>query len=143
MLEPGQIIDNRYQLQKKLGQNTSHQTWLGISLSQELIEKEIVVLKLLTLNPQMQWDEHKLFEREVQVLKNLNHPRIPKYRDYFIIQDLPGSRFPWFVLVQSYIPGTSLQESLNQGQHFSESQVEKIAIETRATQWLPNRKNQL
>lgn len=131
MLEPGQIIDNRYQLQKKLGQNASHQTWLGIEipLSQKILGKEEVVLKLLTLNPQMQWDEHKLFEREVQVLKNLNHPRIPKYRDYFIIQDLPGSRFPWFVLVQSYIPGTSLQESLNQGRHFSESQIEKIAVE--------------
>ncbi|MBW4684006.1 MAG: serine/threonine protein kinase [Komarekiella atlantica HA4396-MV6] len=125
MLEPGQILDNRYQLQKQLGQNSSRHTWLAILLSSQ----EQVVLKLLTLNPQMQWDEHKLFEREVQVLKNLNHPRIPKYRDFFIIDNLSGSRFPWFVLVQSYITGASLQELLNQGHRFSESQVEKIAIE--------------
>lgn len=125
MLKSGQLLDNRYQLQKKLGQNNSRQTWLATSLSSQ----QQVVLKLLTLNPQMQWEEHKLFEREGQVLKNLNHPRIPKYQDYFIIDNLPGSRFPWFILVQSYIDGVSLQELLNQGQRFSESQVENIAVE--------------
>ena len=125
MLEPGQVLDNRYQLQKKLGQNSSRQTWLAISL----ISQQQVVLKLLTLNPQIQWEEHKLFEREGQVLKNLNHPRIPKYQDYFVIDNLPGSRFPWFILVQSYIDGVSLQELLNQGKRFSESQVENIAVE--------------
>ncbi|NJM19816.1 MAG: serine/threonine protein kinase, partial [Richelia sp. SM1_7_0] len=125
MLEPGQVLDNRYRLQKKIGQNSSRQTWLAISL----MSQQQVVLKLLTLNPQIQWEEHKLFEREGQVLKNLNHPRIPKYQDYFIIDNLPGSRFPWFILVQSYIDGVSLQELLNQGQRFSESQVEKIAVE--------------
>ncbi|MCG6133147.1 MAG: serine/threonine protein kinase [Nostoc sp. LLA-1] len=125
MIEVGQVIDNRYQLQKKLGQNSSHQTWLAISL----ISPKQVVLKLLTLNPQIQWKEHKLFEREAQVLKNLNHPYIPQYEDCFIVDNLPGSKFSWFILVQSYISGNSLQELLNQGQRFSESQVEKIAIE--------------
>ncbi|RUT06010.1 serine/threonine protein kinase [Dulcicalothrix desertica PCC 7102] len=129
MLEPGQVINNCYRLEKKLGQDTSRQTWLATFLDAQQQEQEQVVLKLLTLSPQMQWDEHKLFEREATVLKNLEHPRIPKYKDYFIIEDLPGSRFAWFVLVQSYIPGASLQELLNQGYHFSESQVEKIAVE--------------
>ena len=125
MLKPGQLLDNRYQLEKKLGQNSSRQTWLAISLTSQ----KQVVLKLLTLSPQVQWEEHKLFEREGQVLKNLNHPRIPKYQDYFIINNLPDSRFPWFILVQTYIDGVSFQELLNQGQRFSESQIENIAIE--------------
>ena len=125
MLKPGQLLDNRYQLEKKLGQNSSRQTWLAISLTSQ----KQVVLKLLTLSPQVQWEEHKLFERESQVLKNLNHPRIPKYQDYFIINNLPDSRFPWFILVQTYIDGVSFQELLNQGQRFSESQIENIAIE--------------
>ena len=125
MLKPGQLLDNRYQLEKKLGQNSSRQTWLAISLTSQ----KQVVLKLLTLSPQVQWEEHKLFEREGQVLKNLNHPRIPKYQDYFIINNLPGSRFPWFILVQTYIDGVSFQDLLNQGQRFSESQIENIAIE--------------
>lgn len=129
MLEPRQVINNCYRLEKKLGQDTSRQTWLATFLDAQQQEQEQVVLKLLTLSPQMQWDEHKLFEREAAVLKSLEHPRIPKYKDYFIVENLPGSRSPWFVLVQSYIPGASLQELLNQGYHFSESQVEKIAIE--------------
>ncbi|NJR14251.1 MAG: serine/threonine protein kinase [Calothrix sp. CSU_2_0] len=131
MLESGQILENknRYKLEKKLGQDSSRQTWLATSLDSQASQTEKVVLKLLTLSPQIQWDEQKLFEREAQVLKNLNHPRIPQYRDYFVIENLPGSKFAWFVLVQNYIPGISLQEALNQGQRFSESQVEKIAVE--------------
>ena len=43
---------------------------------------------------EVQWDDPKLFEREAQVLKQLDHPRIPQYRDYFSI----GDRFVWFGL---------------------------------------------
>lgn len=135
MLEVGELIsvsvaplkEARYQLQEKLGQDASRQTWLAVDLGTQPQEK--VVVKLLTLSPQMQWDECKLFEREAQVLQNLNHPRIPKYRNYFVLENQPGSRFPWFGLVQSYIPGASLQQLLNQGERFSESRVEKIAVE--------------
>ena len=127
MTQTGQVLTNRYQLQKKLGQDASRQTWLAVDLGTQLQEQ--VVVKLLTLTPQMQWDEHKLFEREASVLKNLNHPRIPKYRDYFVLEQQPGSRFPWFGLVQSYIPGASIQQLLDLGQRFSQPQVEKIAAE--------------
>lgn len=127
MLKAGEILCNRYQLQEKLGQDASRQTWLAQDLAKQ--PQERVVVKLLILSPQMQWDEQKLFEREAQVLKNLNHPRIPKYRDYFVLEHQSGSKFPWFGLVQSYIPGTSLQKLIDKGQRFSESQVEKIAVE--------------
>jgi serine/threonine protein kinase len=66
-----------------------------------------------------------LFEREAQVLKQLNHPRIPQYRDYFAIDD----RMLWFGLVQDYIPGTSLKDLLSQGKRFSQEQVRQIAVE--------------
>ncbi|MBR8838284.1 MAG: serine/threonine protein kinase [Stigonema ocellatum SAG 48.90 = DSM 106950] len=127
MIQAGQILSDRYQLQEKLGQDASRQTWLAVDL--RIQPQEQVVVKLLTLTPQMQWDECKLFEREAQVLKNLNHPRIPKYRDYFVLEQHSDSRFPWFGLVQSYIPGASIQQLLDQGQHFSQPQVEKIATE--------------
>ncbi|MFB2770653.1 serine/threonine protein kinase [Pelatocladus sp. BLCC-F211] len=127
MLEAGEILCNRYQIQEKLGADASRQTWLAKDLTKQ--PQELVVVKLLILSPQMQWDEHKLFEREAQVLKNLNHPRIPKYRDYFVLEHQSGSKFPWFGLVQSYIPGTSLQNLIDKGEHFSELQVEKIAVE--------------
>lgn len=135
MAEGGQVLcireatpqESRYQLKEKLGQDASRQTWLAVDLHTQPHEQ--VVVKLLALSPQMQWDEHKLFEREAQVLKNLNHPRIPKYRDDFVLEQQPGSRFPWFGLVHSYVPGTSFQQLLNRGHRFSQSQVEKIATE--------------
>jgi len=74
---------------------------------------------------QVQWDNLKLFEREAHVLKQLNHPKIPKYRDYFSIDD----RILWFGLVQNYIPGSSLKELLTQGRRFSEEEVRKIATD--------------
>jgi serine/threonine protein kinase len=127
MPQVGQILHKRYQLKQKFGQNTSRQTWLAADLATQ--PSEPVIIKLLALTPQMQWDSCKLFEREAQVLKNLNHPRIPKYRDYFAAERQPDERFPWFGLVQDYIPGTSLQQHLAQGQRFTEEQVIKIATE--------------
>lgn len=122
MLEVGQTIADRYQLQQKLGHNAGRQTWLAADFQ---TNSELVILKLLAFGDQVQWDDLKLFEREAQVLKQLSHPHIPKYRDYFSIDD----RVLWFGLVQDYIPGTALRELIEQRKRFTEAEVENIAIE--------------
>ena len=114
---------HRYQLRQKLGQNAGRQTWLAYDI--ETAPTEAVIIKLLAFGSEVQWDDLKLFEREAQVLKQLNHPRIPQYRDYFAIDD----RLLWFGLVQDYIPGTSLKDLLNQGKRFSQAQVRQIAVD--------------
>ncbi|HEY9833595.1 MAG TPA: serine/threonine-protein kinase, partial [Stenomitos sp.] len=119
MVQTEQILQNRYQLRQKLGQNASCQTWLA----QDTRIQERVVVKLLTFSDQVEWDNLRLFEREAQVLKQLHHPQIPQYRDYFCIDD----RMLWFGLVQQYIPGSSLKELLALGKTFSESEVRAIA----------------
>lgn len=121
MLQTEEIIQNRYQLKQKLGDNTARQTWLAIDL--ESPDNTQVVVKFLAFGGQIQWENLKLFEREAQVLKQLNHSHIPKYRDYFCIDD----RSLWFALVEDYIPGASLKELLAQKQKFTEKQVRKIA----------------
>jgi serine/threonine protein kinase len=123
MLQAEQVLHERYQLKQKLGHNAGRQTWLAQDL--QITPTEAVVVKLLAFGGEVQWDDLKLFEREAQVLKQLNHPRIPKYHDYFHIDD----RTLWFGLVQDYIPGTSLKELLNQGKRFSEKQVRQIATD--------------
>ena len=126
MLQAEQVLQERYQLQRQLGRTAAgRQTWLA----KDLQSNEQVTLKLLAFSPQMQWEELKLFEREAQVLKALNHPRIPRYRDYFSLDKETGAGIPWFGLVQDYIPGFSLQELLEQGKRFSEKQVRGIATE--------------
>ena len=127
MLQTSQILQGRYQLQEKLGQNAGRQTWLAIDL--QTSPSELVIVKLLAFSPQMQWEDFKLFEREAQVLKELNYPWIPRYRDYFSLDKQTGSGLCWFALVQEYIPGKSLQEMLNQGKRFTEAQVRSLAIQ--------------
>ncbi len=125
MLQVEQVLQKRYQLQTKLGQNAGRQTWLAQDIDQ--LSAQQIIVKLLAFNPQMHWDEVKLFEREALVLKHLDHPQIPQYRDYFCIPQETGEDLPWFGLVQEYIPGNSLQQLLDKGKRFSEKQVIKIA----------------
>lgn len=128
MLQAQQLLQKRYQLKQQLGQHPGRQTWLAEDT--QAFPTELVVVKILAFYPQMQWDDVKLFEREAQVLKQLNHPRIPCYRDYFSLDWQTGaSELYWFGLVQNYIPGASLRQLLNQGKRFSETQVRKIATD--------------
>lgn len=125
MLQAQQVLQNRYQLQRRLGHNLARQTWLAQDVA--AAEPTSVVIKLLAFHPQLQWDDWKLFEREIQVLQQLQHPQIPTYRDRFTCETAPG--WSWVGLVQDYIPGASLQQRLDQGQRFSETDVRQIAAD--------------
>ncbi|ARV59354.1 serine/threonine protein kinase [Nostocales cyanobacterium HT-58-2] len=125
MLQAEQLLQNRYQLQHLLGNNGIRQTWLALDLQAPDTQKKQVVVKLLAFGGTVQWDDLKLFEREAQILQQLNHPRIPKYVDYFCIDE----RTLWFGLVQEYIPGESLKELLALCKRFTEKQARKIAVE--------------
>jgi serine/threonine protein kinase len=103
MLQTQQVLQERYQLQRQLSTNAGRQTWLATDIKTSPAEP--VTVKLLAFSPQMQWEEFKLFEREASVLKQLNHPCIPKYRDYFSLDKQMGVGLCWFGLVQDYIPG--------------------------------------
>jgi tetratricopeptide (TPR) repeat protein len=127
MLHTQQILQERYQLKQQLGKNVSRQTWLALDLAVE--PRESVIVKLLPFSPQTHWDELKLFEREAQVLKHLNHPRIPRYRDYFSVDKEAGGGLPWFALVQDYIAGSSLQQLLTDGKRFTQTEAKEIATQ--------------
>ncbi|AOY80169.1 serine/threonine-protein kinase [Moorena producens JHB] len=121
MLESGKVLQNRYYLQQQLNDNPVRQTWLALDSESDTQ----VVVKLLALGGPVQWDDLKLFEREAQILKQLDHPRIPKYRDYFSLDE----SILWFGLVQEYIPGLSLKQQQSQGFRFSQQQVNTIAAD--------------
>lgn len=123
MLQPNTCLRDRYELQRQLGRNAGRQTWLAQDLA--ITPHQPVIVKLLGFVDQVDWDTLKLFEREAQILKNINHPRIPQYRDYFSIDD----RVLWFGMVQDYIPGVSFKELLAQKQRFSETQAVQIATQ--------------
>ena len=122
MLTANQILHNRYKLTKSLGRNAGRQTWLAEDLE---IAGRLAVVKLLAFGGDIQWDDLKLFEREANILKQLNHSQIPKYYDYFSVDD----RFLWFGLVQEYIPGSSLKQLLSESTRLLETKVQKITKE--------------
>ena len=127
MWEAGQVICDRYQLREKLGNNTARQTWLAQDLESET--SELVIVKLLTFGGNIQWDDVRLFEREAQILQQLNHSQIPKYKNYFSIDDSTL----WFGLVEEYISGNSLKQLLEKGTRFGEAEIIDIAQEVLQT----------
>ncbi|MEG4579386.1 serine/threonine-protein kinase [Microcoleus sp. MON1_C5] len=115
-----EILADRYQCDRRLGKQAGRQTLLA----RDLKTQQQVVVKLLSFSSDFNWEDLKLFEREVETLKSLSHPAIPRYLDSFEI-DTPNRK--GFALVQSYIEAKSLQEYLSDGRTFSESEVKQLA----------------
>lgn len=115
-----EILANRYQCDRRLGKQAGRQTLLA----RDLKTQKQVVVKLLSFSSDFNWEDLKLFQREVETLKSLSHPAIPRYLDSFEI-DTPSRK--GFALVQTYIEAKSLQEYLSDGRTFSESEVKQLA----------------
>jgi len=117
-----QVLHDRYRIQSLLGRQTGRRTFLASDLQTGLG----VVVKLLLFGPDFTWDDLKLFEREAEVLKSLDHPAIPQYLDSFEVETKLGKGF---ALVQSHIKAKSLQDWIQSGRTFSEAELKAIAKE--------------
>ncbi|MEH2375287.1 serine/threonine protein kinase [Nostoc sp.] len=115
-----EILGDRYKVQQLLGKKAGRRTLLACDLKTQ----ELVVIKLLSFGGDFEWDSLKLFEREAETLKNLTHPLIPRYLNYFEV-NLPTIK--GFALVQTYIPAQTLEQYLQSGRTFTEAEVKQIA----------------
>ncbi len=116
----GEIIGDRYQIIMPLGQGGSATTYA----SNDLWQGQRVAIKVLSLRQLSEWKSLDLFEREAKTLKNLNHPQIPKYLDYFTIDTEEDRRF---YLVQELAEGESLDQAVRYGWRVTEAEVRAIA----------------
>lgn len=114
------ILIDRYQLQQKLSQKAGRQTFLALDLHSQ----DLVIIKILRFNLDFQWDDLKLFEREAATLRNLDYPAIPKYLDYFEIEEADARGF---ALVQTYIDAPSIETVVKEGRKFTEIEVIELA----------------
>ena len=112
--------EQRYLIASLLGKQTGRRTFLA----EDSQTGQRVVLKLILFGPDFTWEDLKLFEREAETLKSLDHPAIPQYLDSFEVETPLGKGF---VLVQTYIEARSLREWAIAGRRFSESELKEVA----------------
>ena len=115
-----QLIKERYQIKKILGTQYTQQTLLALDRKTQ----NLVVIKLLPLNRNLERETYRLFEREAKILQELQHVAIPSYLDYFDVETKYGKSF---ALVQSYVNAPSLEEYVKKGRIFNEAELKKIA----------------
>jgi serine/threonine protein kinase len=114
------VLVDRYQIREQLSRKAGRQTFLA----QDLHSQDLVIIKILRFDADFHWDDLKLFEREATTLQHLDHPAIPKYLDYFEVEE---SNARGFALVQTYIEAPSLESVVKAGRKFSEAEVIELA----------------
>lgn len=105
-----------YQVERSLGQNRAggRVTYLARSTNTQL---PVVIKQFQFAQSGFSWSDYDAYQREIQVLQQLNHPSIPRYLDSL---ETPGG----FCLVQQYKPASSLA----QPHHWTPEEVKQIAM---------------
>ncbi|MEO0648569.1 MAG: serine/threonine-protein kinase, partial [Cyanobacteria bacterium J06650_10] len=126
-VEPNGLVEHsnrpskrRYQVKSLLGKQTGRRTYLAYDAKDD----RSVVIKLVLFGPDFTWADLRLFEREAETLKSLDHSALPNYLDSFEVETPMGKGF---ALVQTYIDASSLQQQVNAGRTFSEPDLIDIA----------------
>ena len=113
------VLVDRYELKTELSRKAGRRTYRAIDKQTDLE----VIVKVLLFGPEFKWADLRLFEREIEVLRSLDYPTIPKYLDSF---DVEMTKAKGFGLVQTNISALSLEESVQRGRVFSESDIREI-----------------
>lgn len=121
-VKPMDIIHSRYKILETLGQGGVGTTYKA----EDLHTQQYVALKVVSLRQTSDWKTLDLFEREVKVLKQLNHPAIPRYIDSFEI-DTQDDRL--FCIVQALAPGKTLAQWIQKGWRPDEDTTKAIAFQ--------------
>ena len=107
-------IDN-YQIIRELGRNREGGR---ISYLAECSQsQQLVVIKQFRFAQSASWQGFKAYEREIQILREIEHPRIPQYLDSF---ETPEG----FCMVQEYRDAPCLATKTS----FTSSQIKQILI---------------
>jgi tRNA A-37 threonylcarbamoyl transferase component Bud32 len=114
--------ETHYQIVGILGEGGSGTTYRAQIVGTE----RVVALKQLSLAQMDEWKAIELFEREAQILAQLDRPAIPKYIDYFTI-DTPTDRN--FYIAQELAPGKTLSDLSASGWRCTEAEVRDIAAQ--------------
>lgn len=120
-METGERLHQRYEIHAVLGRGTSTTTYRAIDTE----TGQECSIKCLSFRKMTEWKTWELFEREAHILKNLAHPKIPRYLDFFIEETAQDVEL---FLVQEYVNGKSLAQLAQEGKPFDEKEAVLIAL---------------
>jgi serine/threonine protein kinase len=105
-----------YQITRELGHNRAggRVTYLATEIN---TKRSVVVKQFQFARTGANWSEYQAYEKEIQILRELDHPSIPRYLDSF--QTASG-----FCMVQEYKNAPSLANS----GRWNPEQIKQIAI---------------
>lgn len=106
-----------YQVERELGQNraSGRVTYLATNTDTQL---PVVVKQFQFAQSGVSWSDYDAYQREIQVLQQLNHPNIPRYLNSF------ETPYSGFCLVQEYKKAPSLA----QPRHWTPEEIKQIAV---------------
>jgi serine/threonine protein kinase len=110
------LNSHNYQIIRELGRNREggRITYLASQLDSDQL---VVIKQFRFLQESASWQGFKAYQREIEILQDLNHPRIPQYRESF---DTPDG----FCLVQEYKNAPTLASK----QSLTPEAIKSIAI---------------
>ena len=111
----GQYLDSTYEILQKLGSGGGGNVYLA---EHKRLRKRVA----LKADKRNAATEETYLRRETDILKNLNHPFIPRVYDYFIEDGISYT-------VMDYIEGYSLDRPLRDGLVYPQPDVIRIAVE--------------
>ena len=114
-------IADKYHIVRELGHGAQGTTWLACFKSR----KRYVAIKALGFNELANWKSTELFMREIETLKSMRIDGTPQYIEAIDASTAPQ---PYYFLVQTLIPGKTLEDMLNEGYVFSAADISAIAL---------------
>ncbi len=115
------VVDG-YTFIRELGHGSQGDVWLA----ERKTDKQKVAVKRLNIESIKNWKEYELFKRESSVLATLNIDGVAKFYEAIDrLEDKP----PCSYIVQEYIDGRTLAETIRSGQRFSVNRIYDIILQ--------------
>lgn len=118
----GSLLQGRFEIGQLLGSGTHSRVYAG--RYQPL--NKAVIIKELSLEEIENWKNLELFEREIETMKLLRHPRIPRFVDAFQIRE--EQRLSWYLVTEA-LEAQGLDERLAEGWRPDDETVWEIAAQ--------------
>lgn len=120
-IQTGDILAGRYRIEDRLGKGGIARTFAA----ERMHDGRRVVVKELRFAQLESWKPYDLFQREVRVLRQLDHPGIPHCLEAF--EQETGPEVCCYLVLER-VPGRTLAEKLSEGWRPDEGQVVQLAI---------------